>query len=287
MGKQAETGVDPMECVAVGAAIQGAVLTGEVRDIVLLDVTPLSLGVETLGGVLTRLIDRNTTVPTKKAEIFTTAADSQTTVTIHVLQGERPMASDNVSLGEFNLRGIPIAPRGVPQIEVTFDIDANGILNVTAKDLATGNQQKIAITASTKLSEETKSRMIKEAEQFAEQDRLKKQEADLRNEADSLLYAVEKTKTDLGAKITRENLERLNSAAEILRKALSGKDIDEIRNKLENLKKVLQDIGTAAYQQAGTAEQKQAYSEPTHSYSSGESTEDGHKVVDAEYKVTS
>lgn len=277
MGKPAETGVDPMECVAVGAAIQGAVLSGEVRDIVLLDVTPLSLGVETLGGVMTRLIDRNTTVPTKKTEVFTTAADSQTAVTIHVLQGERPMASDNVSLGQFNLTGIPISPRGIPQIEVTFDIDANGILNVTAKDLATGNQQKIAITASTKLSEETKSKMIREAEQFAEQDRLRKQEADIRNEADSVLYTVEKTKADLGAKIARGNLERLDSVAQELRRALSGKDTNEIKNRLENLKKILQEIGTAAYQgQPQTKEQeRQPYTEP------------GQKVVDAEYKVAS
>ncbi len=225
MGKVVESGVDPMECVAIGAAIQGAILAGEVRDIVLLDITPLSLGVETLGGVMTRLIDRNTTIPTKKSELFTTAADSQTAVTIQVLQGERPMASDNVSLGMFNLMGIPPAPRGIPQIEVTFDIDANGILNVAAKDLATGNQQRIAITASTKLSEETKSKMIREAEQFAEQDKFKREEAEIRNNADSLLYSAEKTKKDLGEKISKENLERLDKVSSELKQKLSGKDV--------------------------------------------------------------
>src|SRR5437899_11596927 len=179
VGKQAERGVDPMECVAVGAAIQGAVLAGEVKDILLLDVTPLSLGVETLGGVATKIMERNTTIPTKRGQIFSTAADSQTTVTIHVLQGERAMAGDNISLGMFNLTGIPPAPRGVPQIEVTFDIDANGMLNVNAKDLGTGKQNKITITASTKLSKESKEKMVREAEEFAEQDRKRKEEVEL------------------------------------------------------------------------------------------------------------
>ena len=278
MGRPAETGVDPMECVAVGAAIQGAILAGEVRDIVLLDVTPLSLGVETLGGVMTRLIERNTTIPTKKSEIFTTAADSQTAVTIHILQGERPMAPDNVSLGVFNLMGIPPAPRGVPQIEVTFDIDANGILNVTAKDLATGNQQRIAITASTKLSDETKKKMIREAEQFAEQDRLKKEEVEIRNNADSLLYTVERTKKDLGEKISAQNLERLNKASSELKEALLGKDSNLIRTKVEELNRVLQEVGTAAYQKV--SEQQAAAPE-----SKEKPKEAG--VVDAEYKVVS
>jgi molecular chaperone DnaK len=278
MGRSAESGVDPMECVAVGAAIQGAILAGEVRDIVLLDITPLSLGVETLGGVMTRLIEKNTTIPTKKAEVFTTAADSQTAVTIHVLQGERPMAQDNVSLGQFNLMGIPPAPRGIPQIEVTFDIDANGILNVTAKDLATGNQQRIAITASTKLSEETKTKMIKEAEQFAEQDKLRKDEADLRNNADTLLYAVEKTKRDLGAKIIAANVERLDKASSELRQALSGKDVNLIRAKVDELNKILQDVGTAAYQRVGEEEQQRRETN---------ASPDGEKVVEPEYKVVS
>jgi len=280
MGKSVESGVDPMECVAIGAAIQGAILAGEVRDIVLLDITPLSLGVETLGGVMTRLIDRNTTIPTKKSEVFTTATDSQTAVTIQVLQGERPMASDNVSLGMFNLMGIPPAPRGIPQIEVAFDIDANGILNVTAKDLATGNQQRIAITASTKLSEETKSKMIREAEQFAEQDKFRKEEADVRNNADSLLYAVEKTKNDLGDKISKENLEHLDKVSSELRQKLLEKDVKLIRAKMEELNKVLQDIGTAAYQRVSEQQQRQR------TPADQQSTEGG-KVVDADYRVVS
>lgn len=277
MGKQAERGVDPMECVAVGAAIQGAILAGDVRDIVLLDVTPLSLGVETLGGVMTRLIEKNTTIPTKKSEIFTTAADSQTAVTIHVLQGERPMAPDNVSLGVFNLMGIPPAPRGIPQIEVTFDIDANGILNVAAKDMATGNQQKIAITASTKLSDDTKRKMIKEAEQFAEQDRLKKEEVEVRNNADSLLYTVERTKRDLGDKITPQNVERLNKATSELKEALLGKDSNLIKAKMDELNRILQEVGTAAYQKVGPQQQQTATPEQQEKPKEG--------VVDAEYKV--
>src|SRR3989475_7421193 len=201
VGKQAERGVDPMECVAVGAAIQGAVLAGEVKDILLLDVTPLSLGVETLGGVATKIMERNTTIPTKRSQIFSTAADSQTTVTIHVLQGERAMATDNISLGMFNLTRIPPAPRGVPQIEVTFDIDANGILNVTAKDLGTNKENRIAITASTKLSKDQKEKMVHESEQFAEADKKRREEVELRNNAESMLYTAEKTKDELRGKI--------------------------------------------------------------------------------------
>jgi molecular chaperone DnaK len=276
MGKPVESGVDPMECVAVGAAIQGAILAGEIRDIVLLDVTPLSLGVETLGEVMTRLIEKNTAIPTRKSQVFTTASDLQTAVTIQVLQGERSMASDNVSLGIFNLMGIPPAPRGVPQIQVTFDIDANGILNVSAKDLATGNEQKIVITASTKLSEETKNRMIKEAEQFAGQDRLKKEEAELRNNADSLLYTVERTKRDLGDKITGENIERLDKAAADLRQALTGKDTNLVRAKVDELGRVLQDVGTAAYQHVSPGTKSNETESPP---------SQGPKVVDAEYKV--
>src|SRR5881409_3210637 len=202
VGKQAERGVDPMECVAVGAAIQGAVLAGEVKDILLLDVTPLSLGVETLGCVATKIMERNTTIPTKRSQIFSTAADSQTTVTIHVLQGERAMASDNISLGMFNLTGIPPAPRGIPQIEVTFDIDANGILNVNAKDLATSKENKITIAASTKLSKDQKEKMVHEAEQFADQDKKRKEEVELRNTAESMLYTADKTRVE------RQNYER-------------------------------------------------------------------------------
>jgi len=276
LGKPAERGVDPMECVAVGAAIQGGVLAGEVKDLLLLDVTPLSLGVETLGGVFTRVIEKNTTIPTKKSQIFSTAADSQTTVTINVLQGERVMAADNVSLGMFNLTGIPPAPRGVPQIEVTFDIDADGILNVSAKDLATGKEQKITITASTKLSEQEKERMMKEAEQFAEEDEKRRKEVEVRNEADSLLYTAEKTKTDLADKIGKEQIEKIDKAAAELRETVSGKDVDKIKTKSEELTKVLQEVGTVVYQQAAAKQAEQAKTE--------KAKESKEKVVDAEYE---
>jgi molecular chaperone DnaK len=280
MGKPAETGVDPMECVAVGAAIQAGVLAGEVTDLLLLDVAPLSLGVETLGSIHTKLIERNTTIPTKKSQIFTTAADLQTSVTIHVLQGERTMAADNVSLGMFNLVGIPPAPRGVPQIEVTFDIDANGILNVSAKDIATNKEQKITISASTKLSEKEKERMIKEGEQFAEQDLKNKEEAEVRNNIDGLIYTVEKTKTDLGDKISKENIDRLDKTVSALRELLNGKDVEKMKMKSEELTKILQEVGTAAYQQAAQetgGQQTEPKGEP-------EGSKD-ENVVDADYKV--
>ena len=276
LGKQAERGVDPMECVAVGAAIQGGVLAGEVKDLLLLDVTPLSLGVETLGGVSTKIIERNTTIPTKKSQIFSTAADFQTAVTINVLQGERAMASDNVSLGTFNLTGIPPAPRGVPQIEVSFDIDADGILNVSAKDLATGKEQKITITASTKLSESEKERMMKESEQFAEEDKKRREEVELRNNADSLLYTAEKTKKDLGEKLSKDQMQKIDDAASKLREVLKSSDIDKIKAENEAFAKVLQEVGTVVYQQAAAAQASGQKSEET--------TEDGKKVVDAEYE---
>jgi molecular chaperone DnaK len=280
-GKPPERGVDPMECVAVGAAIQGAVLAGEVKDLLLLDVTPLSLGVETLGAIFTKVMERNTTIPTKRSQIFSTAADFQTAVTIHVLQGERSMASDNVSLGMFNLVGIPPAPRGVPQIEVTFDIDANGILNVSAKDLGTGKEQRITITASTKLSEKEKERMVKDAEQFAEEDKKRREEAEVRNNADSLMYTTEKTKKDLAEKLTKDQVERLDKVSDELRKALAGKDVEFIKTKSEALAKVLQEIGTVVYQQVA---QERAKSEQP---ASGGPPQDepGKKVVDAEYEV--
>jgi len=282
MRKQAERGVDPMECVAVGAAIQAGVLAGEVKDILLLDVTPLSLGVETLGGIHTKLIDRNTTIPTKKSQVFTTAADFQTTVTIHVLQGERTMAADNVSLGMFNLTGIPPAPRGVPQIEVTFDIDANGIMNVSAKDLASGNIQKITITASTKLAEEQKNKMIKEAEQFAEQDRIRKEEAETRNNAESMIYTAEKTKKDFESKLSKTDIEKIEKAIGEVRETLKGKDVGKIKQKNDELAKVLQEVGAVIYQQAA---QQYAKEKPEEKKEEKPPGKEKGKVVDADYKV--
>jgi len=281
MGKPAERGVDPMECVAVGAAIQGGVLAGEVKDLLLLDVTPLSLGVETLGGIHTKIIERNTTIPTRKSQIFSTAADFQTTVTIHVLQGERAMAADNVSLGMFNLTGIPPAPRGVPQIEVTFDIDADGMLKVTAKDLATGKEQKITITASTKLSKEEKERMIREAEQFAEQDRKKREEVEVRNTADSLIYTAKKTKEELSGKLSKDQVDRIDSKVKELEETLSGKDVEKIKSKSEELAKVLQEVGAAVYQRAAqeyAKEKKEGQPEE-------KEKEEKDKAVDADFKV--
>ncbi len=257
LNKSPERGLDPMECVAIGAAIQGAVLTGEVHDILLLDVTPLSLGVETMGGIFTKVMEKNTTIPTKRSQVFTTAADMQTAVTIHVLQGERQMASDNVSLGMFNLEGIPPAPRGVPQIEVTFDIDANGILNVTAKDRGTGKENKIRITASTKLSSEEKERLIHEAEQFGEQDRKKKEEAETRNNADSILYTAERTKKDLTGKLSADQSSKIDAAETALKDALAKNDLTEIKAKTDDLSKILQEIGAAVYQQAQAQAQAQ------------------------------
>ena len=284
MGKAVERGVDPMECVAVGAAIQAAVITGEVTDLLLLDVTPLSLGVETLGGVFTRIMEKNTTIPTKRSQVFTTAADFQTAVTIHVLQGERAMAADNVSLGMFNLVDIPPAPRGVPQIEVTFDIDANGILNVTAKDLGTGKQAKITITASTKLSKEEKERMVKEAEQFSEQDKKKREEAEMRNNADSLIYTAEKTKKDLADKLTQEQNGKIDAAVAALKDALASNDMARVKAKSDELQKVLQEVGTVIYQQAA-AEQARQKGQPSQE-STAPPGAGNEKVVDSEdYKV--
>jgi len=285
MGKQVESGVDPMECVATGAAIQAGVIAGDVHDLLLLDVTPLSLGVETLGGVLTKLVERNTTIPTKRTQVFSTAADFQTTVTVHVLQGERPMASDNVSLGMFNLSGIPPAPRGVPQIEVTFDIDTNGILSVSAKDLATNKEQKITITASTKLPKDEIEKMVKQADQFAAQDQKRKEEAELRNTADNLIYSAERLTKELAGKVSKEQSDQVTKAISELRESLAGKDLGAIKQKLEALQKILQDIGTAAYQQV--AQQKAGTAGGT----AGENTsppppsENKEQPVDVDYKV--
>lgn len=257
LGKSPERGIDPMESVAIGAAIQGGVVTGEVTDLLLLDVTPLSLGVETMGGVMTKVIEKNTTIPTKRSQVFTTAADFQTAVTIHVLQGERAMSSDNVSLGMFNLVDLPPAPRGVPQIEVTFDIDANGILNVTAKDRGTGKESKITITASTKLSKEEKERLIKDAEQFAEQDKKKREEAELRNSADSLIYTADRTKQDLAGKLSAEETSKIDAAVTELKNAIASNDMSQIKGKSDSLQKVLQEVGTKVYQQAAAEAAKQ------------------------------
>lgn len=251
LGKEPSKGINPDEVVAMGAAIQGGVLAGEVKDIVLLDVTPLSLGIETLGGVMTKIIERNTTIPTSKSQIFTTAADNQTSVDIHVLQGERAMAADNKTLGRFQLVGIPPAPRGVPQIEVKFDIDVNGIVHVSAKDLGTGKEQQITITASTNLSEAEIDEMVKKAEQYAEQDKKKREEAEAINKADSLVYQAEKTLKDLGDKIPQADKDRINSAKDELKKAIDSKNIDDIKRKTEELTKTIYDVTSKIYQQTG------------------------------------
>ena len=251
MGKEAEGGVDPMEAVAIGAAIQGAIIGGDIsKDIVLLDVTPLTLGVEVLGGLREPVIERNTTIPVKKSKIFTTAADYQTSVTIHIVQGERSMAADNISLGMFNLDGIPPAPKSVPQIEVTFDIDSNGILHVSAKDLATAKEQKITISATTKLSKEEIEKLKKESDQFAEEDKKRKEDAESRNEADNLIYTAEKlVKQDLKDKLTSEQTERINTAVAAM-KAVIGSDINTLKTKIQELKNILGEVSAQVYQAA-------------------------------------
>ncbi|MGE5551681.1 MAG: molecular chaperone DnaK [Bacteroidota bacterium] len=280
LGKEPFKGVNPDEVVAVGAAIQAGVLVGDVKNIVLLDVTPLSLGVETLGGVFDRIIDRNTTIPTTKKKIYSTAADSQTSVEIHVLQGERPMATDNITLGRFHLDGIPPAPRGIPQIEVAFDIDANGIVHVSAKDLGTGKEQKVTIQSS-HLKDDEINRMVKDAEAHAEEDRRRKELADLRNECDAMTYSVEKTLKDLGDKADQSLVARANEAKEELAKAMAKDDVQEMKSKKEALERALHELSAAVYQQSAQAGAAQADAGPTGYGPSGE----GAKTVDADFNV--
>jgi molecular chaperone DnaK len=280
-----ERGVDPMECVAIGAAIQGSILSGDITDMVLLDVTPLTLGIETLGGVMTPLIDRNTTIPTKKGQIFSTAADFQTAVTIHVLQGERPMARDNISLGQFNLVGIPPAPRGIPQIDVTFDIDASGILNVSAKDLGTSKEQKMTISASTKLSDNEVNRMVEEAKKFEEEDKKKKEEVQIRNDADAMVYTAEKTIAELGDKLSAEQKEKIETAMKSAKTAMEGTDSRKIKEETEHLQKILQEAGTAIYAEAAKKYAEQTAGSQETTDEAAKEKPSGEKVVDADFKM--
>lgn len=279
-GKDPHKGINPDECVAIGAAIQAGVLGGEVKDVLLLDVTPLSLGIETLGGVFTKLIERNTTIPAQKSQIFSTAADGQTSVEIHVLQGEREMAAYNKTLGRFQLTGIPAAPRGVPQIEVTFDIDANGIVNVSAKDLGTGNEQKITITASTNLSDDEIDKAVKEAERYAEEDKKRKEEVETRNNADSLVYNTEKTLKDLGDKIDAADKEKIEAELEQTKKALQSDNLEDIKAATEKLTQVSYEVFGKVYQQQGA--DAAPGGDPQ---GSGAGPGDDDNVVDADYEV--
>ncbi len=281
-GREPHKGVNPDEVVAVGAAIQAAVLAGEVKDVVLLDVTPLSLGIETLGGVMTTLIPRNTTIPTRKSEIFTTAADNQTSVEVHVLQGERPMARDNRTLGKFHLVGIPPAPRGVPQVEVTFDIDANGILNVSAKDTATGKQQAITITASSGLTRDDIDKMVREAESHADEDKKRRQEIEVRNQADSLVYTTERTLGEHGDKIPAADKSAVEEAMKEVREALSGDDIERIRRASDNLTRASHKIAEVLYREAQAKQQPGTGAGPGPSDGKTKTAEG--EVVDAEFE---
>lgn len=292
VGKKIERGVDPMECVALGAAIQAAIIKGDMKDVLLLDVTPLSLGIETLGGVNTKLIERNTTIPTKKSQIFSTAADNQTAVTIRVLQGERSMADDNVELGRFDLVGIPTAPRGIPQIEVAFDIDANGIVHVSAKDLGTGKEQSIRITAPKKLSKEEIDKMVKDAERFGAEDAKKKEEVELKNQADALVYSTEKSLKEFGDKVSSGDKENIQKKLDDLKEAIKTKgDIDKIKKAIGDLTTASHKLAEEVYKQA--AEKQQKHSDKPEKEAKEKSAEDGsasggkkdEDIIDAEYKA--
>lgn len=282
LGKEPHKGINPDECVAIGAAIQGGVLAGEVKDVLLLDVTPLSLGIETLGGVFTKLIERNTTIPTSKSQIFSTAADNQTAVDIHVLQGERSMAKDNKTLGRFQLTGIPPAPRGIPQIEVTFDIDANGIVHVSATDKGTGKKQEITITDSGGLSEEEIDRMVKNAEKYAEEDKKRKEMVEAKNQADSLIYQADKTVKDFKDKADQSDIDKIESAKKELQEILDGDDIEAIKSKTEALSQAVFGLTSKIYQQQGQAGDG---ANPAGDAGGGTSGQDDN-VVDADYEVT-
>ena len=287
LGKEPDKGINPDECVAIGAAIQGGVLSGDVKDLVLLDVTPLSLGIETYGGVFTKLIDRNTTIPTKKSQIFSTAADGQTSVEVHVLQGEREMAADNKTLGRFQLTGIPAAPRGVPQIEVTFDIDANGIVHVSAKDMATGHEQNVSITASTNLTDEDIDKAVKDAEAHAEEDKKKKEEIEVKNNAESLIYNSEKTLKDLGDKVSSEEKAKVETEIDNTKKALETNDTEKIKEATEKLTKVFYDMSEQLYKNANPNGAQGTDSNATAGAGTSENgtTGDNGNVYDADYKV--
>lgn len=275
-------GINPDECVASGAAIQGGVLGGEVKGLLLLDVTPLSLGLETLGGVMTRIIDRNTTIPTKKSQVFSTAADGQTSVEIHVLQGEREMAADNKTLGRFHLDGIPSAPRGVPQIEVTFDIDANGIVHVSAKDKGTGKEQHITIESSTNMNKDDIDKAVREAEAYAAEDKKRRESIDTRNNADQMVYQTEKTIGELGDKISADDKSELQGKVDALKEALKTDNLDDIKAKQEDLQKKLYDVSSKAYQAAGAQGQPQGAADPGAQAGAGAASQDA-DVVDADY----